>query len=77
MYRRYTSDGYISPEFHQGVESFVHFACGQPVFMDRDLIRCPCRKCKNQAYRDVDTVRVHLCSKGFDFNYHVWTYKGE
>lgn len=77
MYRRFNSDGNISLEFHKGLESFIEFACGQPAFMDGDDITCPCRKCKNQAYKDLDTVRLHIASKGFEFNYHVWRYQGE
>lgn len=56
-----------SQEFQTGLESFIEFTCGQPAFMDRNLIRCHCRKCKNKADR---------MSSQFDFNYHVWRYQG-
>lgn len=52
MYRHFTSGDYISLAFQEGLESFIKFSFGQPTFMDRDKIRCSCRKCKNQAYRD-------------------------
>lgn len=76
-YRRFTDDGYISHEFQEGLESFIEFARGHPAFMDRDKIRCPCKKCKNKAFMDEDTVRLHLASKGFELNYHVWVFQGE
>ncbi|PWA92370.1 hypothetical protein CTI12_AA022820 [Artemisia annua] len=43
MYKRFTEDRrYISPEFIDGVEAFVEYACQQSAYMDKDKIRCPC-----------------------------------
>ena len=40
----------INLEFLVGVESFIEYACHQPVFMDSDKIRCPCCKCQNRRF---------------------------
>ena len=78
MYKRFTEDRrYISPEFIDGVEAFVEYACQQSAYMDKDKIRCPCRNCKNQAYRLPVYVKLHLGNHGFIKNYYQWVCHGE
>lgn len=78
MYKRFTEDRrYISPEFIDGVEAFVEYACQQSAYMDKDKIRCPCSKCKNQAYRLPVYVKLHLGNHGFIKNYYQWVCHGE
>ncbi|PWA57860.1 hypothetical protein CTI12_AA405380 [Artemisia annua] len=78
MYKRFTEDRrYISPEFIDGVETFVEYACQQSAYMDKDKIRCPCRNCKNQAYRLPVYVKLHLGNYGFIKNYYQWVCHGE
>nr|AAT40536.2 PttA2 protein, putative [Solanum demissum] len=45
--------------------------------MSGDEVRCPCKKCHNIKYTDVETVKLHLFRFGFVENYFVWTYQGE
>ncbi|XP_009790883.2 uncharacterized protein [Nicotiana sylvestris] len=45
--------------------------------MSGDNVRCPCKKCHNIKYMDVETVRLHLLQFGFVENYFVWIYQGE
>lgn len=71
MYLRFSNDDYISLEFQQGIYSFIEFACSQPTFMDRDKTRCPCRKCKNKAFWDVDTIRIKQCIESVPWN-GIW-----
>ncbi|KAH6792810.1 hypothetical protein C2S52_003287 [Perilla frutescens var. hirtella] len=40
-------------------------------------IRCPCRKCGNLYKYDLDNVRAHIFTSGFDKLYKVWTFHGE
>ncbi|PWA57861.1 hypothetical protein CTI12_AA405390 [Artemisia annua] len=77
MYKRFTEDRrYISPELIDGVETFVEYACQQTAYMDKDKIRCPCRNCKNQAYRLPVYVKLHLGNYGFIKNYYQWVCHG-
>ncbi|KAJ8770996.1 hypothetical protein K2173_023321 [Erythroxylum novogranatense] len=77
MYRRLTADGFINPEFVEGVYAFIHYACSQPAYMDGSKIRCPCRKCKHKCFLSIDEVQLHLLRKGFVPNYFQWTRHGE
>ncbi|PWA37759.1 hypothetical protein CTI12_AA587520 [Artemisia annua] len=78
MYKRFTEDRrYINPEFIDGVEAFVEYACQQSAYMDKDKIRCPCRNCKNQAYRLPVYVKLYLGNHGFIKNYYQWVCHGE
>ncbi|KAJ8765474.1 hypothetical protein K2173_014596 [Erythroxylum novogranatense] len=77
MYRRLTADGFINPEFVEGVDAFMHYACSQPAYMDGPKIRCPCTKCKHKCFLFIDEVQLHLLRKGFVPNYFQWTRHGE
>ncbi|KAJ8755630.1 hypothetical protein K2173_022225 [Erythroxylum novogranatense] len=77
MYRRLTADGFINPEFVEGVDAFIHYACSQPAYMDGSKIRCPCKKCKHKCFLSIDEVHLHLLRKGFVPHYFQWTRHGE
>lgn len=53
MYRRSTPEGDFNPQFLDGLESFIEFACSKPAFMNGENIRCPCRKCHNRKLVDI------------------------
>ncbi|KAL0289358.1 UNVERIFIED_CONTAM: hypothetical protein Scaly_2706000 [Sesamum calycinum] len=44
----------LTPEFENGVKTFIEWAKGQREHMDGDKISCPCRKCKNIKFRKLD-----------------------
>ncbi|KAJ1424649.1 Transposase-associated domain [Sesbania bispinosa] len=78
MDNRVDCDKNITEEFLIGIHEFVKFACEQDENgLGRGKIRCPCKKCKCRKYEDSDTVKVHLCMKGFMNNYYHWTNHGE
>ncbi|KAL3629650.1 hypothetical protein CASFOL_026872 [Castilleja foliolosa] len=79
MYKRRV-DGFLSNAFVDGVESFIQFALTRPsTERDGDKMKCPCRrtKCCNRAYRSIDEIKFHLCSKGFVPDYLIWSHHGE
>ena len=47
--------------------------------MDGNKLRCPCnhKKCRNRAFLDIDTIKLHLCKNGFVENYYEWIHHGE
>ena len=65
--------GFLIDEFEAGIEEFVDFAQRHPKLMDGTKIRCPCndRKCQNQIFQELDTVRFHLAKNGFVRDYYV------
>lgn len=64
-----------SLEYIKGVDLFLEFAFGQPGVSD--MIRCPCNRCRNTAYKKRREVRVHLFKKGIVRNYKIWVFHGE
>ncbi|KAL0411462.1 UNVERIFIED_CONTAM: hypothetical protein Slati_3735900 [Sesamum latifolium] len=64
----------LTPEFEDGVKTFIEWAKGQRGHMDGDKIRCPCRKYKNTKFRTPDEVSYHLCNTA---EYYNWTSHGE
>ena len=64
-------------EFVEGVDKFVDFSLQHPTYNDNDKISCPCIRCSNKRYLDVDTVKVHLYRKEFTPNYFEWICHGE
>ncbi|KAL2243052.1 UNVERIFIED_CONTAM: hypothetical protein Sindi_0423200 [Sesamum indicum] len=44
----------LTLEFEDGLETFIKWAKCQRGHMDRDKIKCPCRKCKNTKFRIPD-----------------------
>ncbi|KAL0333089.1 UNVERIFIED_CONTAM: hypothetical protein Scaly_2210400 [Sesamum calycinum] len=62
----------LTPEFEDGVKIKE-----QRRNMNRDKLRCTCRKCKNTKFGTPDEVRYHLCMRGFMAENYNWTSQGE
>ena len=77
IYQRLDSDGYLSKFFIEKVDEFIEFATEQELFRIMNKIKCPCIKCCNECYLDVDTVKLHLYKQGFRTNYYKWVCHGE
>ncbi|XP_052621818.1 uncharacterized protein LOC128127378 [Lactuca sativa] len=77
MYERKDNCSCVSLVFVQGVKKFIDFATSQHRFMDEDKSKCPCIKCRNIPYRDVDIVNHHLYKSGFLEEYWFWDKHGE
>ncbi|XP_059290323.1 uncharacterized protein LOC132043886 [Lycium ferocissimum] len=77
MYDRLDGRGGINSSFITGVNKFLEFSCSQRNRMSGDDVKCPCKKCHNIKFMDVETVKLHLQSFGFVENYFVWKYQGE
>ncbi|KAL8140506.1 hypothetical protein V2J09_006527 [Rumex salicifolius] len=75
--RRLPNDSGWKNGFIDGVEIFIEFATSQVHLMDGSKINCPCSKCKNGRFQEIDDVRVHLYTKGFVDSYYSWTEHGE
>lgn len=77
MYKRLDGRGGIVSNFIIGVNNFIQYACSQQNRMSGDNIKCPCKKCHNIKYMDIEMVKCHLFQYGFVENYFVWKYQGE
>ncbi|KAF3678745.1 putative flowering time control protein FCA-like isoform X1 [Capsicum annuum] len=77
MYERLDGRGCLYSRFITGVDEFIQFACSQPNRMSGDKVRCPCAKCQNYKFMDVETVKCHLYQSGFIENYFIWKHQGE
>ena len=77
MYNRV--DGkYLSKVFIAKVNNeFITFACAQQELQRCQKLKCPCTKCRNKPYRDVDTVKLRLYQRGFVAHYYRWVHHGE
>ena len=51
---------YLSKTFVEKVDEFMRFACAQEEFQMCQKLKCPCVKCRNVPYHDVDTIKLHL-----------------
>lgn len=67
----------ITDEFIRGVKHFTEVARGYPQYMNGDLIRCPCSKCKNRKWELPGMVEKHLYQSGFVEGYKRWIAHGE
>jgi len=77
MYQRHDERGYLSTVFVQKVKEFIDFATGQETYHRTTKINCPCAKCWNVPYLDVNTVKFHLYRWGFRPNYYEGVCHGE
>ena len=76
MYNRV--DGkYLSKVFVAKVNEFITFASAQQEFQRYQRLKCPCTKCRNKPYLNVDTVKLHLYQRGFVANYYMWVHHRE
>ncbi|XP_058774870.1 uncharacterized protein LOC131649136 isoform X2 [Vicia villosa] len=64
-------------EFLKGVEEFITFACQQREYLKDGVIRCPCKKCKNEDHLTPDEANIHIHKHGFTPEYWNWTCHGE
>src|SRR4051812_34930617 len=70
MSRQWMYDDRCSPEFINGVETFLLAAEANK--RADDFMPCPCAVCKNgQNYSKSRTIRVHLFKSGFVPHYNV------
>ncbi|XP_075483702.1 uncharacterized protein LOC142523858 [Primulina tabacum] len=65
----------LVPEYEEGVQKFL--AQAKDYAKARDVILCPCIRCKNKKYMTFDKVYEHLIIKGFDPSYTIWFFHGE
>jgi hypothetical protein len=65
----------ISREYFNGVQEFVTYASKQAT--DDGMILCPCVKCVNSTFLDIEVVRLHLESFGICKGYQPWDFHGE
>lgn len=66
----------LKPEFVNGVQEFIEYVKLQEEYKP-GTVRCPCLKCKNMRFVDVETMREHLYKKGFSPHYYIWLCHGE
>ncbi|KAK9138257.1 hypothetical protein Sjap_008851 [Stephania japonica] len=77
MYNR-VEGGFTRLEFVIGVRAFINFVRKHcTTFLHEQNTRCPCRKCGNEKYFDLETVELHLMNYGFVPDYYCWTKHGE
>ena len=68
-------NGYLRPEFVVGVDEFLNFAFSVNSCVSENMIKCPCRICKNRPYRERDEVQLHLYRKGFVSGCLKWPHR--
>ena len=57
-----TTNGRISPQYFQGVDSFINFA--KAIVDKNGNIQCPCVNCLNIYRQTLGVVQVHLLQRG-------------
>ncbi|KAL0394697.1 UNVERIFIED_CONTAM: hypothetical protein Slati_4435900 [Sesamum latifolium] len=67
----------LTPEFEDGVTTFMEWAKSQHTYMNGEKIRCPCRKRKTEVLKTPDEVKFDLYMKDFMSEYYNWTSHGE
>jgi len=50
-------------DYFNGVKDFINYALYNPKYISENGIRCPCKKCKNKKFLDLDVVTMHLLQK--------------
>ena len=65
----------ISREYSNRVREFVTYASKQAT--DDGMILCPCVKCVNSTFLDIEVVRLHLESFGICKGYQPSDFHGE
>ncbi|CAM8912231.1 unnamed protein product [Rhodiola kirilowii] len=78
MYNKCDSGrSYCNENFMLGVREFIQLAISRCGYSNRNIIRCPCKKCKNKKHHEAGVVENHLYNSGFTANYYNWTYHDE
>ncbi|KAL5552401.1 hypothetical protein UlMin_002577 [Ulmus minor] len=49
----------------------------KPFVNDRGFIKCPCRRCLNNASHQLEELESHIFRNGFMFGYNQWIHHGE
>ena len=62
-------------EFWKGLDSFVERV--ESYIDSKGQIRCPCRRCLNNNFMDIPTMKNHISRFGFCQRYVTWVYHGE
>ncbi|KAL2252595.1 UNVERIFIED_CONTAM: hypothetical protein Sindi_0054200 [Sesamum indicum] len=63
----------LSPEFQDGVTTFIEWVKSQHAYLDGEKIKCPCRKGRNKVFKTTDDVNFKLFMKDFLSEYYNWT----
>ena len=64
-----------SPEYRQGVDSFIKMCEAQVDINGR--VRCACTRCHNNLIIPFDLMKYHMRVNGFCRSYKKWTFHGE
>jgi hypothetical protein len=70
-----TTNGRMSPQYFEGVDSFINFA--KAVVDKNGNILCPCLNCANIYRQTLGIVQVHLVQRGIMQTYIKWYKHGE
>jgi len=66
-------NGHAVPGWHLQLSATTKADAG-----DGNLVFCPCKDCKNERkWGRIESVRMHLITKGFMPNYTMWSRHGE
>jgi len=76
MDKEWTKFPRFSPEYINGVESFLDFAYTRGRTQGLEIL-CPCTKCRNSLWARRNVIYEHLIVKGFVKGYHIWIHHGE
>lgn len=63
-------------KYRNGVEIFLKFA-RENEMEDNDMLKCPCKRCKDLKWLDIYEVRFYFFSKGMLKGYKMWKSHGE
>ena len=66
----------LSTEYEDGVNNFLEFAL-QNNEKGSTIMKCPCKKCQNFIFHELQDVKNHLFITGFDDSYLNWHWHGE
>ncbi|PWA98010.1 transposon protein [Artemisia annua] len=67
-----------TPEYVNGVETFLAFAEANRVSNGVRYIWCPCKDCKNVCkFNNTSVIEGHLIKRGFMHKYTCWSQHGE
>lgn len=78
MYKRVDEvTGEIKMEYKEGLTGFMQFATNQDISREQGKMSCPCSKCDNEKFINIETVWKHLFWKGFTPGYYIWFSHGE
>ena len=62
--------------YMHGVSQFITNAKAHA--RNENLVFCPCKDCMNQRkWAQIESIRMHLITRGFMPNYMIWTMHGE